>query len=93
MAICQQSKKPRDQSLIALTYFFLNAEHQMTFNPDGMDIEQKLITTAIWILVGTLYQIQPNPARNKYIYASNQCLIWLSKLTPPVTALSLGTVR
>ena len=47
MAICQQSKKPWDQSLIALTYFFLNAEHQMTFNPDGMDIEQKLITAAI----------------------------------------------
>ena len=31
----------------------------MPFNPDATDIEWKVFALAIWIWVGTLYQIQP----------------------------------
>ena len=76
MATCQQPQNLAGSKFNFLNYTLLYAESQKPFNPHEMDTERKLFALAIWIWVGTLHQIQPEPSRWKYkcFYALNQRL-------------------
>ena len=47
MAACQQSQNLAWSKFNCLNYILLYAERQTPFNPDEMDIEQKLTALAI----------------------------------------------
>ena len=64
MATCQQSQNLAGSKL---NHILLYAERQTPFNPDEMDIEQKLFALPIWIWVGTVHQIQPEAPRRKFL--------------------------
>ena len=61
MATGQQSQNLVGSKFNCLNYILLYAERQIPFNPDELDIEQKLFDFRIW--VGTLHQIQPETPR------------------------------
>ena len=47
MATCQQTKNQVGSKFNCLNYILLCAERQTPFNPDEMDIDQKLFALAI----------------------------------------------